>query len=143
VIVDRQQGLFGRPTTPFSAEYGDHPITRDLGDVTLFHVVRSVLPAASAANAIAPIVRTGDQSWAERDMERVLTKGEAEYNAGTDLKGSRRSRWFGTVQLGPRLRRRLRRDAARAEDCLAGRVRRPDFASNQRRRVPQHPFVNP
>ena len=100
VIVDRQQGLFGRPTTPFSAEYGDHPITRDLGDVTLFHVVRSVLPAASAANAIAPIVRTGDQSWAERDMERLLTKGEAEYNAGADLKGPVSIAVAGTVQLG-------------------------------------------
>ncbi len=100
VIVDRQQGLFGRPTTPFSAEYGDHPITRELGDVTLFHVVRSVLPAASAAAAIAPIVRTGDQSWAERDMERLLTKGEAEYNAGADLKGPVSIAVAGTVQLG-------------------------------------------
>ena len=49
VIVDRVQGMFGRPTTPFAAEYGDHEITRELGDATLFHVARSVQPAASAA----------------------------------------------------------------------------------------------
>jgi ABC-type uncharacterized transport system involved in gliding motility auxiliary subunit len=132
VIVDRQQGLFGRPTTPFSAEYGDHPITRDLGDVTLFHVVRSVQPAASAANAISPIVRTGDQSWAERDMERLLTKGEAEYNAGVDLKGPVSIAVAGTVQLGA-----APPPAAPGETPPAPKTARivvfgdSDFASNQ------------
>jgi ABC-type uncharacterized transport system involved in gliding motility auxiliary subunit len=100
VIVDRVQGLFGRPTTPFAAEYGDHDITRDLGDATMFHVARSVMPAESAKNAIAPIVRTGDQSWAERDMDRLLTKGEAEYNAERDVKGPVSIALAGTVQLG-------------------------------------------
>ena len=100
VIVDRVQGLFGRPTTPFAAEYGDHEITRDLGDATMFHVARSVQPAASAAGALAPIVRTGEQSWAERDLDRLLTKGEAEFNAGTDLKGPVSLAVAGSVQLG-------------------------------------------
>jgi ABC-type uncharacterized transport system involved in gliding motility auxiliary subunit len=100
VIVDRVQGMFGRPTTPFSAEYGDHPITRDLGDATLFHVVRSVLPAPSANGAVSPIVRTSAQSWAERDLERLLTKGEAEYNDGADLQGPVSIAVAGSVQLG-------------------------------------------
>jgi ABC-type uncharacterized transport system involved in gliding motility auxiliary subunit len=100
VIVDRVQGLFGRPTTPFAAEYGDHEITRELGDATMFHVARSVQPAASAAGALAPIVRTGEQSWAERDLDRLLTKGEAEFTEGVDLKGPVSLAVAGTVQLG-------------------------------------------
>jgi ABC-type uncharacterized transport system involved in gliding motility auxiliary subunit len=100
VIVDRMQGLFGRPTTPFAAEYGDHEITRELGDATMFHVARSVQPAASAAGALAPIVRTGEQSWAERDLDRLLTKGEAEFTEGTDLKGPVSLAVAGSVQLG-------------------------------------------
>lgn len=101
VIVDRVQGLFGRPTTPFAAEYGDHDITRELGDATLFHVARSVMPADGAKGAIAPIVRTSDQSWAERDMDRLLTRGEAEYNEGTDVKGPVSLAVAGTVELAP------------------------------------------
>ena len=100
VIVDRMQGLFGRPTTPFAAEYGEHDITRELGDASMFHVARSVQPAASAAGAIAPIVRTGAESWAERDLDRLLTKGEAEFNDGVDLKGPVSLAVAGTVQLG-------------------------------------------
>jgi gliding motility-associatede transport system auxiliary component len=100
VIVDRVQGLFGRPTTVFAAEYGDHDITRKLGDATLFHVARSVLPVQGAAAAIAPIVRTGESSWAERDMERLLTKGEAEYNEGVDVKGPVSLAVAGTIEPG-------------------------------------------
>ena len=99
VIVDRVQGLFGRPTTPFAAEYGDHEITRELGDATMFHVARSVLPAASAQGALAPIVRTSDASWAERDMDRLLTKGEAAFDDGADLKGPVSLAIAGTLDL--------------------------------------------
>jgi ABC-type uncharacterized transport system involved in gliding motility auxiliary subunit len=99
VIVDRVQGLFGRPTTPFAAEYGDHEITRELGDATMFHVARSVQPAASAQGAIAPIVRTSEASWAERDMDRLLTKGEAAFDEGVDLKGPVSLAVAGTLDL--------------------------------------------
>jgi ABC-type uncharacterized transport system involved in gliding motility auxiliary subunit len=99
VIVDRVQGLFGRPTTPFAAEYGDHEITRELGDATMFHVARSVQPAASAAAALSPIVRTSDASWAERDMDRLLTQGEAEFNEGIDLQGPVSLAVAGTLDL--------------------------------------------
>jgi ABC-type uncharacterized transport system involved in gliding motility auxiliary subunit len=99
VIVDRVQGLFGRPTTPFAAEYGDHEITRELGDATLFHVARSVQPASTAAGALEPIVRTSEASWAERDMERLLGKGEAAFDAGTDLQGPVSLAVAGSVEL--------------------------------------------
>jgi ABC-type uncharacterized transport system involved in gliding motility auxiliary subunit len=100
MIVDRVQGLFGRPTTPFAAEYGDHDITRELGDATLFHLARSVLPSDGAEAAVSPIVRTSEQSWAERDMDRLLTRGEAEYNDGADVKGPVSLAVAGTLELG-------------------------------------------
>jgi ABC-type uncharacterized transport system involved in gliding motility auxiliary subunit len=99
VIVDRVQGLFGRPTTPFAAEYGDHEITRELGDATMFHVARSVQPAASAQGALAPIVRTSEASWAERDMDRLLARGEAAFDQGADLKGPVSLAIAGTLDL--------------------------------------------
>jgi len=131
VIVDRVQGLFGRPTTPFAAEYGDHDITRELGDATLFHVARSVLPAEGAKGALAPIVRTGEQSWAERDMDRLLTKGEAEYNAEADVKGPVSVAVAGTLELG------AAPPPAEGEEAPAPKTARlvvlgdSDFASNQ------------
>ena len=85
VIVDQVQGLIGRPTTPFAAEYADHPITRELGDITLFHTARSVQPAAGSPLEV--LVRTGEASWAERDMERLTTTGEAEPDPESDLVG--------------------------------------------------------
>jgi ABC-type uncharacterized transport system involved in gliding motility auxiliary subunit len=65
----------------------------------MFHVARSVQPAASAAAALSPIVRTSDASWAERDMDRLLTQGEAEFNEGTDLKGPVSLAVAGTLDL--------------------------------------------
>jgi ABC-type uncharacterized transport system involved in gliding motility auxiliary subunit len=67
VVVDIQQALSGQPFTPFAAQYGDHPITRTLGDFTLFAAVSSVKPV-SDGNGLEPIVTTGEQSWAESDF---------------------------------------------------------------------------
>ena len=85
VIVDRAQGLAGRPTTPFAAEYADHPITRELGDITLFHTARSVQPAEGST--LSPLVKTSQYSWAERDMERLLATSEAEPDPEEDIVG--------------------------------------------------------
>ncbi len=85
VIVDRAQGLAGRPTTPLAAEYADHPITRDLGDTTLFHTARSVQP--SAESTLSPLVKTSPYSWAERDMDRLLETSEAEPDPVEDIVG--------------------------------------------------------
>jgi ABC-type uncharacterized transport system involved in gliding motility auxiliary subunit len=78
VILDRMQGLFGRPATPFAGEYGDHPITRPLRDAALFHVARSVQPVAEAEGAFTVLVRTGPQSWAETDLDTFFREGRAE-----------------------------------------------------------------
>ena len=81
VVVDRVQGLFGRPATPFAEEYGDHPITRPLREPALFHLARSVKPTQTASAAFTVLVRTGDQSWAERDLDRFFSDGSAELDA--------------------------------------------------------------
>jgi ABC-type uncharacterized transport system involved in gliding motility auxiliary subunit len=78
VIVDRVQGLFGRPATPFAEEYGDHPITRPLRDAVLFHVARSVEPVAGAPGSFTVLVHTGPQSWAETDLDLFFSEGRAE-----------------------------------------------------------------
>lgn len=86
VIVDRVQGLFGRPVSPFAAEYAPHPITESLREPTLFHLARSVQPKAEAAKAFTVLVRTGQDSWAERDVDGLYRDGRAELDA-KDLKG--------------------------------------------------------
>jgi ABC-type uncharacterized transport system involved in gliding motility auxiliary subunit len=101
----------------------------------MFHVARSVQPAASAAAALSPIVRTSDASWAERDMDRLLTQGEAEFNEGTDLQGPVSLAVAGTLDLSGS-------DGAPATEGEEGAAEAPklarlvvlgdsDFASNQ------------
>lgn len=86
VVVDRVQGLFGRPVSPFAAEYPAHPITEGLREPTLFHVARSVMAKDEAAPALVSLVRTSEESWAERDIEGLFRDGKATLD-GDDLRG--------------------------------------------------------
>ena len=85
VVVDRVQGLFGRPVSPFAAEYAPHPITEDLGEATLFHMARSASPSAEASGHTV-LVRTSAESWGETDLEAFQTEGRAELD-DADLPG--------------------------------------------------------
>jgi len=137
VIIDRVQGLFGRPTTPFAAEYADHPITRDLRDAVLFHTACSVQPRKEAGGAIRWIVRTAKTSWAEWDMERLTTRGEAELDED-DLHGPVPVAVAGTVQLAdesgdkeaPSARMVVVCDSDFATNQLIGQFRNRDFFLN-------------
>jgi len=84
VVIDRVQGLFGRAATPFAAEYGDHPITKDLREVTLFHVVRSVRPKPDAKGRFTELVRTSKDSWAEHDLKRFFDEGKVSQDPGDE-----------------------------------------------------------
>jgi len=86
VIVDRVQGLFGRPVSPLAAQYGDHPITRELRDATLFHVVRSVRAGEGRGGDFTDLVLTSEASWGEHDLDRFFSEGTAEFDDG-DLAG--------------------------------------------------------
>jgi ABC-type uncharacterized transport system involved in gliding motility auxiliary subunit len=85
VIVDRVQGLFGRATTPFAAQYATHPITEGIREVTMFHMARSVR-ARPGAGDFVEIVLTGDESWGESDLDLFFSEGRAELSEG-DLRG--------------------------------------------------------
>lgn len=78
-IVDRVQSIFGQAMSPLAAEYADHEITRDMREVTVFPMARSMRPRPGADGAsLQPIVKTGRDSWAERDLEALFTRGVAE-----------------------------------------------------------------
>jgi ABC-type uncharacterized transport system involved in gliding motility auxiliary subunit len=81
VIVDSQHALFGKATSPFAGEYSDHPITADLREVVLFHQARSVELLGEAVSDYEIIVRTGEESWGERDLDGWIATGRATYDA--------------------------------------------------------------
>ena len=110
VIVDRVQGCSAAPTTPFAAEYGD-PITRELARRRPCSTSRAACcPPRAPRRAISPIVRTGEQSWAERDIDRLLHEGR---RPSTTTDGPE----------GPGVRRRRGHARARGAAAAAGRGR--------------------
>lgn len=87
IVIDRQLALFGRAMSPFASRYDTaHEITKDMRETSLFHVVRSVQPNEATKADFTEIVFTGEQSWAERDLDRFFADGSAELEAG-DLEG--------------------------------------------------------
>jgi len=101
IIVDRKLALFGRATTPFAGNYDTtHPITKDLRETTLFHVARSVRPSEASKQAFTELVFTGEDSWAESDLDRFYAEAVAELDA-KDLKGPVSLAVAGTLTLSP------------------------------------------
>jgi ABC-type uncharacterized transport system involved in gliding motility auxiliary subunit len=87
VIVDRALAVFGQATTPIAGEYdGRHPITSPLREPTLFPMVRSVELDPGAESNYSTLVKTGKDSWAERDLEAWRESGLAEFDSD-DLDG--------------------------------------------------------
>ncbi|MBW2268438.1 MAG: Gldg family protein [Deltaproteobacteria bacterium] len=85
VIVDRRLAIFGQATSPFAQSYDtSHAITKDMRETTLFHMARSVRGREGAD--FTELVMTGDDSWAERDLDRFFGDGEAELD-DADLAG--------------------------------------------------------
>ncbi|MFO0691678.1 MAG: DUF4350 domain-containing protein [Myxococcota bacterium] len=79
VVVDRSLAIFGQATTPLAQEYdGSHEITRVLSEPTLFPMVRSVELDPAVAGDFSVLVRTGRDSWAERDLDAWRETGRAE-----------------------------------------------------------------
>jgi len=87
VVVDRALAIFGQATTPIAQEYDpEHEITRVLTEPTLFPMVRSVELDPDRAADFHVLVRTGRESWAERDLDAWRESGRAEYSEA-DLMG--------------------------------------------------------
>ena len=87
VIVDQALAVFGQATTPIAGEYdSQHPITKLLREPTLFPQARSVEVDPTQRSNYSVLVKTGPESWAERDLEAWRTSGRAEFGA-EDLEG--------------------------------------------------------
>jgi ABC-type uncharacterized transport system involved in gliding motility auxiliary subunit len=132
IVVDRQLAVFGRATTPFAGKYAsDHPITQDLRETSLFHVARSVSAGDGGGSDMTEIVFTGEDSWAERDLERFFDDGSAEWG-DDDLRGPVPIAVAGSVDLGGSGEAA---EGAEGEDGgAAGRlvvIGDADFASNE------------
>jgi len=86
MVLDTQQAVSGQIATPLATLYGDHEITRNLGEATVFHVVRSVTPSEKLGSGFIEIVFSSDESWAEGDLARFF--GEGHYQPdGDDSRG--------------------------------------------------------
>lgn len=132
VIVDRVQGLFGRATTPFAAEYAAHPITEGMRDVTMFHVARSVKARPGVGNFVE-IVRTGKESWGETDLDLFFNQGRAELSNG-DVRGPVPVALAGTPGVTPKQDGKPAEGEAEESKSDAPRLvvfGDSDFASNQ------------
>ena len=81
VVVDRALAVFGQATTPIAQEYdGSHPITAPLREPALFPMVRSIELVEATAVRFSVLAKTGEESWAERDLEGWRVSGRAEYD---------------------------------------------------------------
>ncbi|MFA5858441.1 MAG: Gldg family protein [Elusimicrobiota bacterium] len=91
IIIDKVSQVFGGDFfVPVAMDYSDHQITKDMKRVTTFFpYARTVKLAENLPVGISTkwLVRTGQQSWAEVDLDSMRTKKMATFNAGTDIVG--------------------------------------------------------
>jgi len=74
VVVDTGpmgQFLGTDASVPVAADYPPHPITKGLNSLTAYPMARSVDPVSQEGVSAASIIRTGDQAWAETNLEQL------------------------------------------------------------------------
>ena len=82
----------GSPIAPFIGELGQHEIVSAFGNTVpaiVFEKVQSVTLNKTLPEGITgtEIIKTGPQSWAEKDTKTLLSQGKAAYDEGKDVKG--------------------------------------------------------
>lgn len=92
VVVDQVIRLFQGPAiglAPLARDYGVHEITRELKQLTVFPMVRSVTAATADAAALSAVelVKTSDSSWAETDVDGLFDRSQAVLDETMDKKG--------------------------------------------------------
>jgi ABC-type uncharacterized transport system involved in gliding motility auxiliary subunit len=75
-IVDRLQSIFGQAMSPLAVPSPSHEITRDMREVTVFPMARSVSAAEDAG--FTPLVSSSENSWGERNLDQLFADGVAE-----------------------------------------------------------------
>jgi ABC-type uncharacterized transport system involved in gliding motility auxiliary subunit len=91
VVVDQVVRLFAGPAlglNPLVQTYGEHPITRNFNQRTLFPMTRSleVNEEPKAGLEVVSLARTSDTSWAESDVDGIFRRQEAKLDA-VDVRG--------------------------------------------------------
>ncbi len=91
VVVDQVVRLFAGPAlglNPLVQSYGEHPITRNFNQRTLFPMARSLTVAEEpkAGLEVVALARTSDTSWAETNIDGIFKRQEATLDA-VDVRG--------------------------------------------------------
>jgi ABC-type uncharacterized transport system involved in gliding motility auxiliary subunit len=91
LVIDREVRLFEGPrlgVIPITKTYGEHPITHNFKDYTVYPQTRTIEPAADGKKGLqaTALVKTSASSWAETNVDEVFTKGTASIDE-TDRKG--------------------------------------------------------
>ncbi|MFZ2060729.1 MAG: Gldg family protein, partial [Candidatus Binatus sp.] len=86
IVVDQVVRLFEGPAlglNPIVQNYGDHPITKDFKQRTVFPMSRSLTaePNLKPGLTVTPIANTSDTSWAEVDLDTLFRQQKAELTA--------------------------------------------------------------
>ena len=92
VVVDQVVRLFQGPAlglAPLINTYGNHEITREFKQRTVFPMARSVRagPAGTPGLQATELVKTSPSSWAETDLDGIFVRGEAQLDPAADTKG--------------------------------------------------------
>jgi gliding motility-associatede transport system auxiliary component len=84
LVIDPLAKLYGADyTTPIISQIADHPITRDIGQETIYPMLRSVSAITTEGLETVPVLFSGPKSWAEKDYQ----SGKVRIDPGIDLEG--------------------------------------------------------
>ena len=86
IVVDQVVRLFEGPAlglNPIVQNYGEHPITKDFKQRTVFPMARSLTaePNLKPGLTVTPMAKTSDTSWAEVDLDTLFRQQKAELTA--------------------------------------------------------------
>lgn len=84
IVVDPRARMMGAEAdVPFVASYSPHPITERFQVMTLYPLVRSVMPVIGGVNGrtAQPLAETSADSWSETDIKSLLTSRQATIEA--------------------------------------------------------------
>lgn len=92
VVVDQIVRIFEGPglgLSPLARSYGQHEITNELRQITIYPMCRALetKPGARAGLEAVSLVQTSESSWAESDVAGLFERNEASLDPTVDRKG--------------------------------------------------------
>jgi len=84
LVIDPLAKLFGADyTTPIISQVADHPVTRGIGQQTIYPMLRSVSAITTEDMETTQLLFSGPKSWSEKDYK----SGKVSFDPGIDLQG--------------------------------------------------------